>query len=139
MSLGARIRQRRAERAMRSADLARAAQISTGYLSNLESGVAKHPSAVIVQRLALALGTTVADLLEQEFGATIDALPAGLLAFAAQHDLPEEEVLMLARIRLRGEQPDTPEDWHYLYESIKRSLPSHSLRGPAKRPPSPPE
>jgi len=124
---------------MRAADLARAAQISTGYLSNLESGVAKHPSALIVQRLALALGTTVADLLEQEPGAATDIIPAGLRVFAAQHDLPEEDVLMLARIRLRGEQPDAAEDWHYLYESIKRSLPRHSLRGSAKRSPHPPE
>ncbi len=120
---------------MRAADLARAAQISTGYLSNLEGGVARHPSAVIVQRLALALGTTVADLLEQEPGTTSDVIPVALRAFAAQYDLPEEDVLMLAQIRLRGEQPDAPEDWHYLYESIKRSLPRHPVRGPMNRKP----
>ncbi len=122
MILGTRIRQRREEKGLTAAELARQAQISKGYLSEIESGSAARPSADILYRLATALGTSIADLLGKEVRPVTRAIPDTLQAFATRAQLPTEDVEMLAQIRFRGEQPETLDDWQFLYESIKRSI-----------------
>ena len=122
MALGDRIRQRRDDIGLRAADLARRARISKGYLSEIESGNTVRPSAEVLDRLATALGTTIADLLDREIRPAAATIPPSLQAFAASRGLPAEDLHMLAQIRFRGEQPSTAEDWGYLYESIKRSI-----------------
>lgn len=57
-----RLRELRRSRGMTQADLARKAQITVSYVWRLESGGAA-PGIDLVDRLATALGTTVADLL----------------------------------------------------------------------------
>jgi transcriptional regulator with XRE-family HTH domain len=61
---GARLRELRQARDTTQADLARAAQVALSHLSKLEKGEAA-PGLDLLDRLAKALGTTVADLLPQ--------------------------------------------------------------------------
>jgi hypothetical protein len=44
----------------------------------------------------------------------------GLQAFLAKAEVPAEDVEMLLRIRYRGRQPRTPEDWALLYDFTRR-------------------
>ena len=114
MMLGDRIRQRRADTGLSAAELARRATISKGYLSAIEHGNSVRPSADVLTRLATALGTTMADLLDKESRPSDATIPPSLQAFAASRGLPAEDLDMLAQIRFRGEQPATPDDWWFL-------------------------
>lgn len=126
-SLGARVRQRRTEKNISAAELARRANISKAYLSEIEhdddDGTAAKPSAEVLYRIATALGTTVADLLgRQEHVPAPRGLSDTLRKFAEDASLPRADVEMLARIRFRGNQPTSVEDWRFLYEAIRRSV-----------------
>ena len=48
-------------------------------------------------------------------------VPGSLREFAEQEGLPESDVMMLARIEFRGEQPKTVDAWGFLYRAIKYS------------------
>ncbi|MFN8592032.1 MAG: helix-turn-helix transcriptional regulator [Thermomicrobiales bacterium] len=122
MTTGERIKQRREEKGIPAVELARRAEISKGYLSELERGHAARPSGAVLYKIANVLGTTVADLLGEEIRPANSAAPAALRALAKEEGLPEEDVRMLANIRFRGEQPRTEDDWRFLYESIRRSI-----------------
>lgn len=122
MALGDRVRQRREERKINATELARHANISKGYLSEIEAGKTPRPSADVLYRLATALGTTIADLLEKEIRPASRDVSHSLREFANEASIPEQDVEMLAQIRFRGTQPATAEDWRFLYESIKRSI-----------------
>lgn len=123
MELAERIKKRMDEKGMSLADLARETQVAKGYLWEILDGRAKKPSANTLYEIAKALGTSVGDLLgreppEPQSSATI---PAALLEFADAEKLPKEDILMLANINFRGNQPKTKDDWKFLWESIKRS------------------
>ncbi len=120
--LGEQVRKRRKEKGIAAAELARRANISKGYLSEIESGQAPKPSGEILMRLADSLGTTIADLLGKDVRPVSRGVPPSLRQFARDAELPEQDVRMLSRIRFRGAQPDSAEDWRFLYESIKRSV-----------------
>ena len=123
--LGERIRQRRSEKGLSSAELARRAGISKGYLSELENGgaTAPKPSAEILYRIARELATTIADLMERDVAPAPPAtIPSELQKFAKDEQLPEADVQMLASIKFRGNQPRTYEDWRFLYDSIRRAV-----------------
>jgi transcriptional regulator with XRE-family HTH domain len=122
MALGDRVRQRREERGISAAELARRANVSKGYLSEIEAGKTPRPSADVLYRLATALGTSIGDLLEKKVRPASRAVSPSLREFADQTSIPEQDVQMLAQIRFRGAQPATAEDWRFLYESIKRSI-----------------
>lgn len=122
MALRDRIKQRREEKGLAAIELAQRAEISKGYLSEIESGRAARPSGDVLFRIATALGTTVADLLEREVRTAPRAVHPKLREFANEAELPGEDVQMLAQIRFRGDQPETKDDWRYLYESIRRSI-----------------
>lgn len=122
-SLGDRIKLRRKDIDITAAELARRAGISKGYLSEIETGEAPRPSADVLYRVATALGTTMADLLGKRAQLpTSRSIPASLEEFAKEANIPTEDVEMLAKIRFRGEQPKSPEDWRFLYDAIKRSI-----------------
>lgn len=122
MALGDRIRKRREEKGISASELARLAEVSKGYVSEIESGQAPRPSADVLYRIATALGTSIADLLEKEIRPRPREIPQSLMEFAQSANIPEEDIEMLAQISFRGGQPTTSEDWRYLYESIKRSI-----------------
>src|SRR5215207_10954569 len=123
MTLGKRVRQRRLEKGMSAVELSEAAGISKGYLSELETGHATRPSGAVLLKIAKALGTTIADLLDQEVHLQPRSVNTSLKEFAREAQLPEQDIQMLAQIRFRGAQPTSVDDWRFLYESIRRSMP----------------
>jgi len=123
--LGDRVRALRKEKGMSLSEVARQAEISKGYLSQIEAGDTERPSAQVLFQIASVLGTSVGSLLGMP-GAEPDGevmLSESLQEFAQAEGLGDEERDMLARVRYRGRQPQTVDDWRYLYESIKRSIP----------------
>lgn len=126
MIVGENIRDLRKKRRLSLEELARRAQISKSYLWQLEKGRSKRPSAEILYKVAMALGTTIADLLGLEIRFTEDVvenLPPGLKELIREReDLRPEDVRMLANIHYRGRQPKTKEDWNFIYEAIIKSV-----------------
>lgn len=57
-----RIREYRKEKGMKLEEMAQKIGISTGYLCHLEKGTRKNPSTEIMEKIAKALGKTVADI-----------------------------------------------------------------------------
>ncbi len=119
---GARIKQRRVEKGLALAELARRLEISKGYLHSMENGAIQSPSADVLMRIAKELGTTITDLLGEESASVIEEIPNSLAQFAAEADLTEADVHMLAHIEYRGKRPDHIDDWRFIYEAIKRTL-----------------
>jgi len=120
--MGALIRSYRADRGMTQTALARAAEISKTYLSELEGGQGTRPSADVLLRLADALGVSIADLLGRSVVATSSQeLPPGLLEFAQAEGLPDGDVRMLASIHFRGDPPKTARRWQIIYDTIRMS------------------
>lgn len=123
MALGEHLRARRRERGLTAAALANLAQISRAHLSEIERGHVANPSAVVLQRLADALGTTTAELLGSLAPITAEQyVPSSLREYAELESISPEDLTMLAAIRYRGTQPNRVEDWRYLHESIRRSM-----------------
>ena len=124
MALAQQIRQRRLEQGLTLTQLARLANVSKGYLSQLENTPeGPRPSAEVLYRIAFALGTTIGELLERQPANIAEQpiiIPLGLREFAATANLSQDEIQMLAQIRYKGKQPKTPDDWRFLYESIQR-------------------
>ena len=122
--LGQRLRQSREKKGLSLSELARQAQVSKGYLSQIESGQTDRPSAQVLYSIASVLETSVGALLGmpvEEANSEV-MISNSLREFAQADELDEEGVNMLARVRHRGRQPQTVDDWRYLYESIKRSI-----------------
>ena len=126
MKLGKKIRLLREEKGLSLNGLAEEATISKAYLSQLENDVSKQPSAEILLKIAAALGTTIADLLDRPVRVRSDdfrKVPEGLRKLIDERgkalDIREEDVKMLMNIRYRGNQPETPEDWEHILRTIR--------------------
>ena len=126
MNLSQKIRQLREEKELSLNKLAEIAGISKAYLSQLENNVSKQPSAEILFKIATALGTTIADLLEKPvrvYSDDFQEVPEGLRKLIDEQgkalDIREEDVKMLMNIRYRGSQPKTPEDWEHILRTIR--------------------
>ncbi len=141
-AIGRRITQFREDKGMSAAQLAEAAGISRSYLSELENnkGDHKRPSADKLYAIGNALGVSMSELLGRPLitGPSSAPPPPGLAQFAAEHDLPETDLEMLASIRFRGDAPQTPERWSFIYNAIKNSARMDPKPAPrtAKRPTS---
>jgi transcriptional regulator with XRE-family HTH domain len=108
--------------------LAEAAEVSKGYLWQLENGEDPNPSLAVLMKLATALDTTVAELLGQPAVRAKnlpipEQLPPGLKDFLdvqkrKGEPVPENIVRVLAQLQARGLK-----DWEFLYEAIKRTTP----------------
>lgn len=122
MALAGRLRQRRMEKGWSASELARRAGIARSHVSRIESGESARPSADVLQRLALALETSVADLLEQPEAVSVAELPVSLRRLAERDQLPTEDVAMLAAIRYRGEQPRTMAGWAFVLEAVRLAI-----------------
>jgi XRE family transcriptional regulator of biofilm formation len=57
------IQKLRASKDMTQRDLAREAQVTPGYIAQLEMGIRKNPSLKVLKKLAEALGVPVTELL----------------------------------------------------------------------------
>jgi transcriptional regulator with XRE-family HTH domain len=120
ISFGGMIRYRREEEGWSQEELAQKVNLSRNYLSQIERGVATNISWQIVERLVSVLGLSFPQTIDEQRGQT--KLPAGLREFAAQANLPDGDVEMLAQIRYRGKQPSTPKEWEMLYKAIKIAM-----------------
>jgi transcriptional regulator with XRE-family HTH domain len=124
MQLAERLAQLRQEQGISLSEVARRAQVSKAYVSQLEHGDSKQPSYEILARIAIALGTSVSKLTGQpavwEPGEA--SVPASLQAFAEKAELPEADVSMLSKIHFRGKRPKNPDDWAHIYETIRRTI-----------------
>lgn len=126
MDLSQKIKQRRQEKGISLSKLAEISGISKAYLSQLENDVSKQPSAEILLKIASALSTTIADLLDKpvrvhakDFGEMPDGLRELIDEQGETLDIREEDVKMLMSIRYRGNQPETPEDWEHILRTIR--------------------
>jgi transcriptional regulator with XRE-family HTH domain len=116
-SFGQRVRARRVEEGWSQEELARKAGISRNYLSQIERGVATNLSWQVMEKLVTELGLRTSEIFEEQWDWS--NLPPSLAEFARKFDLPADDVSMLARIRYRGRQPNTPEEWQLLYNAIR--------------------
>ncbi len=114
-NFGQRVRERRREEKLSQEELAKAVGISRNYLSQIEREQATNLSWQVVDRLTAVLGLKQAD-------PETNHLPPSLAEFAQAADLPPDDVLMLARLNYRGQQPTTPEKWELLYNVIKMTV-----------------
>lgn len=131
MPLCNEIRCRRVTAGLTQEQLARSADISKTYIWELENDEKgeKKPSAEVLLRIASALGTTIAELLEQRIVTVNQSaieLPSSLLDFADQRKkigqpITDEDLRDLAITRFRGGQPTTAEGWEDLYLALKRT------------------
>ena len=126
MDLSQKIKQLRQEKGYSLNELAERAGISKAYLSQLENNRSKQPSAEILLKIASALRTTIADLLDKpvrvhakDFGEMPDGLRELIDEQGETLDIREEDVKMLMSIRYRGNQPETPEDWEHILRTIR--------------------
>jgi transcriptional regulator with XRE-family HTH domain len=126
MNLSQRIRQLREKKNFSLNKLAEVAGVSKAYLSQLENNVSKQPSAEVLFKIASALGTTIAELLDKPVRVHSDdfqEVPKGLRKLIDERgevlDIREEDVKMLMNIRYRGKQPTTVEDWEHILQTIR--------------------
>jgi transcriptional regulator with XRE-family HTH domain len=122
-SLPENLKRLRAEKRLSQAELSRQAEVSPGYVSELESGQGKRPSGQVLMRLAKALGVTIAELLGESTrpGASTVEPDQSLLEFAKERNLPPSDVEMLAGVRFRGDPPRTSRRWAMIYDTIVSS------------------
>lgn len=125
MSLADRLRKLRGSKGMSLDDIAREAKISKTYVWELERDTEgqKKPSADVLLRIATALSTTLAELLDLPAVRTPEGevhLPPGLHQLkermeAQRTPLSQEDLSELARMKFRGGQPQTVDQWQQLY------------------------
>jgi transcriptional regulator with XRE-family HTH domain len=111
---GERIHERRQALRWSLADLAKQTGLSRAYLSALERGRSKRPSAETVKRLEASLGPLT------RVEPSVEPSP-GLAALAAEQGLPTQDVADLAGLRIRGRQPQTKERWSFIYQALLAS------------------
>ena len=127
MNLSQKIKQLREGKGFSLGKLAETAEVSKAYLSQLENNVSKQPSAEILFKIASALGTTIADLLDKPVrvraGDFRQKVPKGLRELIDERgeilDIREEDVKMLMNIQYRGKQPKDPEEWEHVLQAIR--------------------
>lgn len=124
-TIGQLIKRYREEKGMSLNALAGASGIAKSYLWSLENEkdeTATRPSAKTLYEIAKALGVTMSALLGRELlSDPPQGIPPGLAEFAAEQQLPDSDVQMLAGIQFRGERPQTKERWAYIYNAIRMS------------------
>jgi transcriptional regulator with XRE-family HTH domain len=125
-------------------DLAQVAQIAKSYLSKVERGEALNIGLATLGDIASALDTTIHDLLprgneEDEVGPAeqaretvrfemlADSVPVALQAFLAEEaergaPVPEDTARALAVLKLRGQRPETKDDYRLLYAVLRRVI-----------------
>lgn len=129
MSISKRLKELRELRGLKVAELADAAGVSKPYIWQIESGRRANPSADKLQKIAAALGVTIADLLGHERGlpeSVLQELPASLKTFmkgrGKKLGVEGEDVEMLKGVHYRGRRPETSEDWELIYLFLQRIL-----------------
>ena len=115
-----RVRDRRTQEGLSQQELADKVGISRNYLSQIERGQATNLSWQVREKLSAILG-----LKAEPSPAPVEdpaGLPPSLVEFAQKAGLPPDDVLMLAGLKYRGQQPSSPEKWELLYNVIKMTV-----------------
>jgi transcriptional regulator with XRE-family HTH domain len=112
------VRQQRKAQKLSQQELAQQIGISRNYLSEIERGESTNLSWQVREKIAAALGLENI----QNIQAPADELPPGLAEFAATAKLPPDDLRMLAGLKYRGKQPETPDKWELLYNVIKMTV-----------------
>jgi transcriptional regulator with XRE-family HTH domain len=123
-TFGERLRKHRTQRSLSLDDLAAKTGLSKAYLWRLETNPDINPSIEVAQKLASGLEVTILALIaapsiEAEGRAEI---PPTLKKAQKAFGIPERDLPDLARIRFRGAQPMTAEDWGLLYLHLKKTV-----------------
>lgn len=122
LGLGERVRKRRRALGLTAKALAKAAGVSTSYISQVERGHQKDPSLPALRRLAEALSMDVHALLGAPAPAAESHLvPPALRELSDEYRLGPDMVQMLAAINVDGQQPGTREDWLFLLLAVRRA------------------
>ena len=122
---GKRLRELRKASGLTGEQLAEKAEISKGYVSQLETGGHQNTSAMILVKIAEALNTTIYDILEVPMYrlAGNPEMPPSLQEMIERSGerlgLTKNNIEMLKHINYRGRQPTRWEDWEYLFNTIK--------------------
>lgn len=119
--LGRQVLLRRKDLDLTQGELAEQAGISRNYVSLIERGEARNVSVNVLHELAAALGTTPAELSGQA-GWADTLIPPALRELALKEELSYGVVDRLARIPMRGREPQTIEEWERLYDSVRPFL-----------------
>jgi transcriptional regulator with XRE-family HTH domain len=107
------------------ADLSKESGVSKAYISDLENGVAGKPNIQYLYSIAVALDTTLNDLVNgavaSEHGSAVEQsrpLPPGLAELKAEMGLSDEDIGKLATLNFRGHRPKDKDGWRYLLETL---------------------
>ena len=129
MGIGTRLKETRIRQGMDVPDLAERSGLSKAYIWQVEAGRRASPSARVLHRLAVALGTTLSDLMDVPQGISeeeLQAAPAALKAFFRKKgkalELRREDLEMLKHVHYRGKRPRTSEDYELVFLFLRRIL-----------------
>jgi transcriptional regulator with XRE-family HTH domain len=124
--LGHRVRFLRQGKGWTITTLAEGSGISKAYISDLENGVAGKPNIQYVYSIAVALGVTLDELLDDAQPThrfkprrSDEQLPPGLAELQHELKLSDAEVENLAQVNFRGNRPKDAEGWRFLLEALK--------------------
>jgi len=117
-AFGDRVRKRREAEGLTQDELAKEVGISRYYLGQIERGKVKNFSLEVARRLSNKLGLPMSEALDAD-DTLPGTIPDSLRQFAEESNVAPQDIAMLARIEYRGHQPQTPEQWHVLYTTIK--------------------
>ena len=122
VGLGDRVRKRRRALGLTAKSLAKAAGVSTSYISQVERGHQKDPSLPALRRLADALSMDLHVLLGAPTPvAEAPQVSPSLRALADEFAITPDVMAMLSSIQIDGQQPNTREDWLFLLLAIRRA------------------
>lgn len=131
--IGDRIKQMREERKMTQDQLAKAADISKGFLSDVENNN-KNISAKSLLRIANTLGASVDYLLRGEVVSTVNTDPVVIphelseaagelnLSYAETLELLDAYTSVVARRSNKSKRFFSVEDWKNLHRAIKKAF-----------------
>jgi len=125
--LGERVRFFRQGKGWSQAKLAEESGVPKPYISDLENGEAGRPNIQYAYSIAVALDTTLDELLNEAAPASLkgkarkrdEELPPGLAELQQELGLNESDVDMLAQLNFRGHRPRDKEGWRFIWDAIK--------------------
>jgi len=119
--LGRQVLAKRKDKGWSQEKLGQMADISRNYVSQIERGEADSISIKVINKLAIALGASPAELGESSSPSTV-MIPLSLRELGLQDNLPYEVIDKLANIPRRGKEPKTVAEWRALYTAISHLI-----------------